>query len=501
MEPGWTESPLSVRNRGGPKTERERMLVPAVCLRKAGLLDLFGVARVPMMARRNYLIEVRHLLLWGVFAGMFEGSVSSIVVAKTFNGGPWLITLVMASPMFANLLGLVWGTVATGRRKLPLFMMLSGGTVLMIGSVALAPLRPIGGWIFAGQIILARVLLSGCMTVRSGLWKHNYPASLRGRIAARLQLVRFSLAIATVTCVSVLFDLNPQIYTVVYPVAALIGALAVALLGRMHVRGEAAMLKRMERQRAARGAAGLQGLLGPVHSAVAVLREDRDFRRYLLAMTLLGSANIMVMPIMTIMVTKQLSLSYYHSGNLLEILPRVLMMGSLLLWAGLFDRVGVVRFRVFNGLVWVGSSVFGGLAAAVIYFKPEFLSETAPFAAAVTFVALSRLCEGLGKGGGAIAWNIGHLHFAEPARAEIYMGTHVFLTGLRGLVAPFLGTYLYLNNGPLAFIVATGLALAGALTFQSLDRRERRARDAARGPSPRHPVTGSPRSPAQHSGG
>lgn len=426
------------------------------------------------MSRPNYLIEVRHLLLWGVFAGMFEGSVSSIVVAKTFGAGPWLITVVMATPMFANLMGLIWGTIATGRRKRPLFMLLAAATAALVGSVALAPATPLGGWIFAGQIFLARVMLSGCMTVRSALWKHNYPTRLRGRIAARLQLVRFSLAIVTVTCASILFDVNSHVYIYVYPVSSLIGGCAVLMLRRMHVRGEQVELANMTRLVEKNGSALTDGFFGPLRAAFEVLRDDRDFRRYCLAMMFLGSANIMVMPLMTIIVTKQLMLSYYHSGNLLEILPRLLMMGSLLPWAGLFDRVGVVRFRVLNACAWSGTALFGGLAALLIHVVPDYLDSTAKFSIIVLFVALSRLCEGLGKGGGAIAWNIGHLHFADSSKAEIYMGAHVFLTGLRGLIVPFFGTFLYLRYGPVAFAVALVLAIAGLLTFASLARREGR---------------------------
>ena len=442
-------------------------------LGKVEALDLFRTQSVPHMARRNYLIEVRHLLLWGVFAGMFEGSVSSIVVAKTFNAGPWLITIVMATPMFSNLMGLVWGSVATSRRKLPLFMTLAASATVMIGSVAFAPLNEYGGYIFAGQILLARVMLSGCMTVRSGLWKHNYPTRLRGRIAARLQFVRFSLAIATVTFASMMFDVNPRIYVYAYPLAALIGGVAVFLLRGIHVRGEKMELANLARNLEQSGPSPGQGFFGPVRAAIDVLRNDRDYRQYMLAMTLLGFANIMIMPIMTIIVTKQLMLSYYHSCNLLEVIPRLLMMVSIMPWAGLFDRVGVVRFRIVNACAWTGASLFGGLAAAVIYYA-DIIQSLPAFVFAVCLVAISRLCEGLGKGGGAIAWNIGHLHFARSADAEIYMGTHVFLTGLRGLIAPFFGTLLYMHYGPLSFVVATSLALAGVFTFASLAKLQRR---------------------------
>jgi hypothetical protein len=436
-------------------------------------VDLFGVRRVPYMARRNYLIELQHLLPWGVFAGMFEGTVSSIVVAKTFNAGPWLITIVMATPMFANLLGLVWGPLATGRRKLPLFMFFAAGCAVMVSTVALTPAIDIGGWIFAAQIAVARMMLSGCMTVRASLWKHNYPTVQRGRIAARLQTVRFSLGIVTVIGVSLLFDVNPATYVYVYFVAALLGAAALLPVARMHVRGEKAELKAIAQEAASRDRGPRLSPLALLRSVYEVLSGDRAFARYCLALMMLGSANMMIMPIMTIIITKQLYLSYFYSCNLMEVLPRILMLGSLMPWAGLFDRVGAVRFRVVTGWTWTGASFFGGLGAATIAYVG--IDTTATFAVAVTFVALSRLCEGLSKGGGSIVWNLGHLHFAKSAKADIYMGTHVFLTGLRGLTAPFLGTFLYIRYGPIAFAVALALALAGLATFSSLARSEQRS--------------------------
>ena len=55
------------------------------------------------------------------------------------------------------------------------------------------------------------------------------------------------------------------------------------------------------------------------------------------------------------------------------------------------------------------------------------------------------------------------------------MGAHVFLTGLRGLTAPFVGTWLFTHYGSLAFVVAVVLALMGLLVFRSLaqDQREK----------------------------
>lgn len=430
-------------------------------------MDLFLARGVPYMARRNYLIELKHLLLWGVFIGMFEGAGSSIVVAKTFGGGPWLITVVMAIPTVANVAGLYWGSLAASRPKLPLFFTFGIGTVMLIGSVGLTPQTSWGGWLFAAQVAVARTLLAGCVTVRSAFWKHNYPVEKRGRIAARLQIVRYSLGIAVVTLVSVLFDINPRLYHIVYPAVAFIGVLGLMQLRPLRIRGERAQFAQSREKIAASQFRRRHRILRPLREVYEVLRNDAAFRRYCAGMMLLGMGNIMIFPVMAIIITKELPLNYNHSSILMETLPQFIMMISLMSWAGLFDRRGVVRFRVLNALTWAMASVFGGLAALVL-MQPNAVNSIMLFTTGVSLVAISRMFEGLGRGGGAIGWNLGHLHFAEPAKAEIYMGAHVFLTGIRGLTAPFIGTLLYTYTGPLVFLISATLGFCGMMTFRSL---------------------------------
>ena len=37
------------------------------------------------MARRNFLFEMRHILAWGVVAGLVEGNFAAVMVAKIFG--------------------------------------------------------------------------------------------------------------------------------------------------------------------------------------------------------------------------------------------------------------------------------------------------------------------------------------------------------------------------------------------------------------------------------
>lgn len=430
------------------------------------------------MARPAFNIEFRHIFFWGMFVGMFEGTISSIVAIKTFHASEWLVTFVVTTPMLANLLGGVWGSILTGRRKLRLLTLFAIASACVIASVAFTPMTQFGGYIFAAQMLLARGFLAGCVTARAAIWKHNYPTRMRGQIAARLQIVRFSMAIVIVLTVGTLFDWRPDLYVWVYPATALIGGISLLLIRPMRVRGERAEIAAIRASNAHETRVRRSPLLTPARQGLAVLRADRDFRNYCIGMMLLGFGNVMIMPLLPIIVTDEMQLSYKASCGLLDVLSRTLMILSMLPWAHHFDRRGVVRFRVTNAKAWTSAAAFAGVGAFL--FHTTNATTTAGFAAVVIFIGLSRACDGLGRGGGAIAWNLGHLHFAKTERADVYMGTHVFLTGLRGLTAPFFGTWLYSMTGAFAFAVAVAFGTSGLLVFRRLAKTERKRE--SRGP-------------------
>jgi hypothetical protein len=96
------------------------------------------------------------------------------------------------------------------------------------------------------------------------------------------------------------------------------------------------------------------------------------------------------------------------------------------------------------------------------------------FPAAVLLFALRGIANGLGSGGGALAWNLGHLDFARPEEAEIYMGIHVSLTGLRGLIAPLIGMWLYASFGWTVWMIGLAFSLCSLYSYASMAREESR---------------------------
>ncbi|MCG3125848.1 MAG: hypothetical protein CHACPFDD_00675 [Phycisphaerae bacterium] len=452
------------------------------------LLDFLRVDDIPRMSRRNYLYERRHVLIWGMFAGMVEGNTASIVAAKTFDGSPLLVTAVWTTPMVANMLTIIWGVLARGRSKVRLMTTLGLAAAFFVASITFTPNSPAAcGWLFAAQLLMARIFLAGVVTLRSSLWQANYPESHRARIAGRIQRLRALMALLVVASASALFDWDPSFYRYVYPAAALLGAAAVVLLQRIRVRGEKREIADYRRQSAGHAAGAGRTFRSGLSEAVGILRDDREFARYCTAQFCLGSANFMVDPVLAFVVTRQLGLSYFVSSALLDQIPVIFLLLSIPYWAAYFDRAGVLQFRVINSAVWVVSFVISAIAIALVQFggmpvsadpaSPGPVRYVGPWVtAAVVLLFVARPLSGLGSGGGSIAWNLGHLHFAGRHNAEIYMAIHVSLTGLRGIIMPFVGKFAYQLSGSGSFVAAAALGVASLFQFRRL------ARDALRRP-------------------
>lgn len=425
-------------------------------------LDFLRADDLPRMSRPIFLSERSHMALFGIFAGVIEGNTSAIVVAKTFHADTLLIPVVTATPMLANLLTLLWGAVLRGRPRQQVFAALAAGAIISFASVGLTDSRweVWGGWIFVLQLALSRIFLAGLITVRTSMWGVNYPTAYRARITGRLQILRFMMGLFATAAVTQLFTANPEHYRWIYPLVGLIGMLSLVPIRGVRVRGEAAELRRLASER---GDGSSPGIAENMRQCTAILRTDRPFARYCTAMFFLGSSNFMIDPVIAIVATQRLNYSYFWSSALLDLLPNLVMLFSIPFWARLFDQDGVVRFRVINSSIWTASAVFAAVGLAL-------LSVGGLVWLALALLWASRVCNGLGRGGGSIAWNLGHLHFSSRSDADLYMGIHVGLTGIRGILMPFVAWWLYERVGFGVLIVASILGAISIELFRRLAR-------------------------------
>jgi hypothetical protein len=136
-------------------------------------------------------------------------------------------------------------------------------------------------------------------------------------------------------------------------------------------------------------------------------------------------------------------------------------------WAKLLNNMHVLSFRSIHSWFFVVSSI-------VIALSIAWTSTTGLWIGAAI--------RGIGFGGGVLAWNLGHQDYAPVEKSGRYMGLHVTLTGIRGLIAPAIGIALYTtlkhqgyNAGPIVFFVGASLSALGGIGFILLSRARLRA--------------------------
>ena len=444
----------------------------------------FRTRHQPYMVRHSYRHEMRSALTFPLAASLAEGSFTGVIAAKNFHAGVVLMSVITAAPMFGNIMALIWSDLSLGRRKVPLVNMLQAGVVLMVASVALTAYLPPGvaGWVFALQIIVARVLASGIITIRSSIWRANYPRQLRGQLTSRIATVATFVLAVTTFAGSYLLDQDPRAFVYLYPTAALLGAVGIWQFSGIRVRRERLLRKKEAQVYAPRPESMSQTdeanvlnadagyrprFVSLFREAYRILREDKKFREYQRWQMFSGFSFMMFTPSLLYMVSREMTdpkKDYLLATAVVQIIPMVMSLLATQAWAPLFDRVHVTVFRAFQAIVSV--------VAQLTLFVGATWGLRVDEMTGLAIVALGQVLVGVSNGGGNLAWNLGHNDFAPADKAATYMGVHVMLTGLRGCFAPFLGASLYLipGVGRNVFGLSTLVCVVALLGFISMAR-------------------------------
>ena len=406
-----------------------------------------------------------------VGVALMEGSFVGVLAVKLYAAEPALLALCTAAPMAGNLSSLLWARVSEGRSKVPFLTGLQFAFAAFVVAMALLPRAPWGVDLLAFEMVGARLLLGGVVTLRSLVWTHNYPRAARARVGARLSLLTISTMALTSLAGGFLLGTHPDAFRVVYGLGAAAACFGTCVFGRIRLLAPEEVASERVPLPPSRPPPPSAPI--PQPNAWTLLRADPLYARYLLWQFVLGVSNMMIEAPILWLVSRQLDAGATWSVVVLQGLPLAFSALSLPFWGPYLDRVHVARFRARSGWIWVAAQLLVWVGAVT---------------GSLATVALGRCGVGLARGGGMVAWQIGHNDFTTPERAHLYMGVHVTLTGLRGLLAPFVGMFLFLGalgapsesamGGPAAsglgdalFLIAALLSASSTLGFAALARR------------------------------
>jgi hypothetical protein len=380
---------------------------------------------LPPPAQRAFRYEQLTELTLPVAFTLLEGGIVGVIAAKIYQVSPFVLAVITAAPMFGNLSSYFWSRLSNARTKVRFANAVQIATIACVLAIAMAPVNEAGAALLVLGMILSRLLITGIITVRSVVWSLNYDRAVRARTTGRLQILTSLVTVVISSLVGPLLDQNPESFRWVYVSGAVFGALGVYFFSRVNVIGEARhrVLERRNRQEVAP-----EDKVG----FLEILRRDRHYARYQLYQFTAGAANMIIEAPLVYLITRELDAGYTQSIAMTMVIPFAVSMVTLPIWASYLDRVHVAEFRARQSVLWVISQ--GLLWAGALL-------------GSLWWIGASRLVLGIARGGGALAWQLGHNDFADQKALSAYMGIHVTLTGVRGAIMPFLGMFLYIGMG------------------------------------------------------
>jgi len=388
-----------------------------------------------------------------IVSALLEGGVLGVIVKNGFEGQVnsgllnFAVALVTGAPYFSNLLSIYWVNLSRGKSKARMVSNLSIVFCLCALLMGFVQFNELGLMIFILLLVVARVCWSGVLTVRSNIWRANYPRYIRGKVTAKLATLASIIMSLAAISVGWLLDWNFQLLQIIFTVFSILsisGAYRYRTLAVRHQQKEIVVEINNQNKTT-------------IKSFFLLLKTNKPFARYMLSMFVLGSGNLMLMAPMIVYLNEHTELLKLDQILISTAIPLALIPIAVNWWAKLLDGNHIFYFRSIHSWVFVFALLF-------------FLIAQVTLLTWVYYVA--SIIYGIAIAGGVIGWNLGHNDFVGKGSPMDYMAIHVTLTGVRGLLMPIVGIslYQYLENteiglGKWALLLPLCLTTLGALSF------------------------------------
>lgn len=332
--------------------------------------------------------------------------------------------VITAAPVAGFMLAFLWARMIEGKRKMPFAVW---SWIVSRSVLLLAPLVR-NHTDYVTLVVCYWLIWAVSQPAYAALMKEIYPDQDRGRIMGYVRVCTFTVIALTAALGGML--LHYVSFRWVFPVA---GAFGIA----------SALVFRGIPTHQTTGDAGVR-FSEFVFGSFRILLHDRPYRWFCAGIFVSGWANFMVMPLFTVYQRDYLRADTRWVGAYTIIMQATAII-AYYYWAKHVDRKPPVYIIALCNLLFAGVPLSYCLATASWMLIP------------------SCVLLGVYNSGCDLAYFNGVLHYAHRDRVQQYQAVHLFLMGLRGMIAPLLGPKLVewkLLNLSQMFLVAVVMALA-----------------------------------------
>lgn len=263
------------------------------------------------------------------------------------------------------------------------------------------------------------------------LLKMNYRHDNFGKLYAYSTSLNKLIMLVATLFYGMALDLDFYIFRLIFPLIATLGVISLFILSRIDS-GNAPAVNVS------------QPLIDSVRLSIRkmyrIVKDNKPYRDFELGFMGYGFAFMMTSPVINIFMNEGLDLNYSSVAfykNAYNIIAIVLLLFTGR-WLGRMDP------RKFAAFTFISLGVY-------ILFM--MLSQHIPLffdsgnIRIYYMLIISYISYGYFAATMVLLWNIGSAYFCKPEEAEDYQSNHLFLTGVRSLLAPILGVFFYETIG------------------------------------------------------
>jgi len=314
--------------------------------------------------------------------------------------------------------------------------------IQMVGGVmlALAAVFPESSWWYMAGLCTGLFCLAAQIPLMTQIYQHNYPQRKRGTLFAVTGMTRAAAAMAFGFFGGWLLDLDLANYRWLLWCFAVSGLLSGIWTYRLPTSGWQPPKE----------------AVGSLWSSLRWVRIDPVFRTLLISWMIMGIGNLVVV---SLFVEYLANPAHGHDvpektiAWVVGVVPVFFRLIFSYPWGLVYDRIHLFAVRAILNVFFA--------AAALIFFLGEGIG------AWMTAMALF----GVANAGGNVMWSLWVTKLAPPEAVAEYMSVHTFLTGLRGIVAPFLAFGLIAHYSFAAISIGCATTILAASCFITVRAR------------------------------
>ena len=295
---------------------------------------------------------------------------------------------------------------------------------------------------FVAGILLCVASMAIDAPLITTIWQSNVRSSIRGKLFANVSTIGLIVRTLSGLLISIIVakDLGNYIYITIFFSVALF---VMAILSRCFKAEKLSSVSRLPWGR------------------FALLKKNKFVAWMLFAWFIMGAANLGTLPLRTEYIAGGHDFAAYDPFlvlMLIEVVPNFCRMLTLKLWGKLFDSINFLIYRNMINVLF--------LLTYLLFFTPSLISQL-----------IACICFGVSSAGGYVGWNLWLTKYVPAKELTDYMSIHTFLTGLRGILFPFVGFSLLgiVSFQELAWVAAFMTSISITI-FVVLYRTERKLR-------------------------